>query len=192
MTKDRPSSVRMKWEKFAKLMIDVTDLAGQIKAYKKVYPNCKKKDAAIASSYKLLEKAEVKAIIDNGRREKESMLREAIRNEQIKLAQQRIAHELELDAVMSDIVMRRQTRKKQQPMFNPDKKAFEMIVIEELPSESDQVQAARELYKRKGSYAVTTVKHEGGDSFLNFFAMLAKPDNPNISNGIPGSSESKI
>jgi len=173
-------------------MIDVTDLAGQIKVYKKVYPNCKKKDAAIASSYKLLEKPEIKSIIEAGRREKEDTIREAVKNERIKRAQEQIAHEFELDAAMSRIALGVHRRKKKVVVYNPDKKSHETMDVEEEPTETDQISAADKLYKRKGSYAATTVKHEGGDSFLNFFAALANTSNPNIPNAnIPG-SEDKI
>ncbi|HEY4207994.1 MAG TPA: hypothetical protein VGM31_14320 [Puia sp.] len=182
----------MKREKFGKLMIDVTDLEGQIKAYKKVYPTCKKKAAAIASSYKLLENAEVKAIIDAGKREKEDTIREAVKAERIKKAQEMVAHEFELDAQMSNIAMGRHRRKKKTPIFNPAEKKFQIVEVDEEPTETDMIQAADKLYKRKGSYAATTVKHEGGDTFINFFAQLATVHNNNIPNAITPGSESKV
>jgi hypothetical protein len=186
------SAARRKWLRFAKLMVDVTDMNGQVKAYRTVFPNCKTKNTAISNSYKLLKKPEVLEVIHKCRREKEEQIADAAKQERIRLAKLAVAHEFELDAVLSGIAMKRQTRKKQVPVYNPDKKVHEMIVIEEEPSESDQIQAADKLYKRKGSYAPTKLQHDGTDSFLNFFAQLATVGNSNITNADTRSSESKI
>lgn len=182
----------LKHQKFIKLMIEVTDLEGQIKAYRKCFPNCKKKAAAESASYRLLKNVQIREAVDAGKREKEETVREAVKLERIRIARESVAHESELDAVLSNIAMGNRTRKTKRPIYNPEKKGFEIIVVEEEPTETDIIQAADKLYKRKGSYAPTTMKHEGGDTFLQFFAGLATLNNNNIPNAINPGSETKV
>jgi len=163
----------LKHRQFIKLMIEVIDLEGQIKAYRKCFPNCKKKKAAMTASYRLLKNVVIRDAIEEGKREKEETIREAKRQERIKRAQEEVAHEFELDAILSSIATGARTRKKKAAIWNPENKKFEIIVIEEEPTETDIISAADKLYKRKGSYAPTTLKHEGGDQFLQFMKEVA-------------------
>lgn len=163
----------LKHRQFIKLMIEVIDLEGQIKAYRKCFPNCKKKKAAMTASYRLLKNVVIRDAIEEGKREKEETIREAKRQERIKRAQEEVAHEFELDAILSAIATGTRTRKKKAAAWNPEKKQFEIISIEEEPTETDIISAADKLYKRKGSYAPTTLKHEGGDAFLQYMREVA-------------------
>ncbi|MBN8852240.1 MAG: hypothetical protein BGO55_00660 [Sphingobacteriales bacterium 50-39] len=187
MTPDKPTKpLTLRHQRFIKLMIEVVDLQGQIKAYQKCFPNCKKRAAAETASYRLLKNVQIREAIDAGKREKEETIREAKRQERIRLAQEQVAHEFELDAILSSIATGTRTRKKKAAIWNPENKKFEIIVIEEEPTETDIISAADKLYKRKGSYAPTTLKHEGGDAFLQYMKEVAAlKKEANVQQGSP-------
>jgi hypothetical protein len=161
-------------EIFIKAMITANSIEDQIAAYKKAFPQCKKDQSARANSYKLLQNAIVVKAIEEGRRRREEEIMEVQREERIRLAKLEVAHEVELDAQLSKIALGRITRKVKRPVRNRETGKIEIATFEEEPSETDMIAAADKLYRRKGSYAPTTLKHEGGDTFLEFMKELAK------------------
>lgn len=159
---------------FIQAMIRANSIDDQIAAYKKAFPQCKKDQSARANSYKLLQNAIVVKAIEEGRRKVEEELLEAQREERIRLAKLQVAHEVELDAQLSRIALGLLRRKVKRHFRNPETGKVEAVTFDEEPSETDMIAAADKLYRRKGSYAPTTLKHEGGDTFLEFMKELAK------------------
>lgn len=159
---------------FVREMIRANSIEDQIAAYQKAFPQCKKPASARAASYRLLQDVTVAKAIEEGRRKAEEELLEAQREERIRLAKLQVAHEVELDAQLSRIALGLIKRKVKRPVRNRDTGKIEIATFEEEPSETDMIAAADKLYRRKGSYAPTTLKHEGGDTFLEFMKELAK------------------
>lgn len=159
---------------FIKEMINAWDVAGMIKAYKKAYTTCKSDNHARVASYKLLQNPAIMAAIDEGKRFNEEIIKEAKKAELIRIAKEQVAHESQLDAKLSSIALGEHKRVRKVPFFNRETKVIEILEIEEEPTETDIVAAADKLYKRKGSYAPTTLKHEGGDTFIEMMKQLAK------------------
>lgn len=177
-------SVKMNHTKFIRLMIQADSLKDQIKAYRAVFPGCKNDSAARAASYRLLQNVEISEAIEKGKREREETIQLAKKEERIRLAKEQVASEFEVDAVVSSIVMGSHRRNKRYRVMNPKTKKFNLITVKEEPTESDKLQAALLLYRRKGSLAPTSVKHEAGDSFLDFMKQVSTIDNKIIPNDI--------
>lgn len=159
---------------FVREMIRANSIEDQIAAYQKAFPQCKKPASARAASYRLLQDVTVAKAIEEGRRKAEEELLEAQREERIRLAKLQVAHEVELDAQLSRIALGLLRRKVKRHFRNPESGKLEAVTFDEEPSETDMIAAADKLYRRKGSYAPTTLKHEGGDTFLEFMKELAK------------------
>lgn len=172
---------------FITAMISANTIEDQIAAYMKAFPQCKKRETARVGSYKLLQDVTVSRAIEDGKRKIEDEKQAAEREERIRIAKAQVAHEFELDAQLSKIALGIHKRKVKRPVTNRETKKIEVVVIEEEPSETDMIAAADKLYRRKGSYAPTTLKHEGGDTFLEFMKEVAK--SKQSGNVQPGSSE---
>jgi hypothetical protein len=198
--KKRFDLMEMKHKKFIELAIEATTLNECVAAYRKVYPQCKTWDTGRNGYYRLIINfPEVDQAIKEGRRIKEEQIREAVKQERIRLAKEKVAHEFELDAEMSDIALRRKKRQKKvvvvmnktdaagQPLKG---KVAQIVTVEEDPTETDQIAAADKLYKRFGSYAPIGIQHEAGDSFLDFIKHAQNTNNNSIPNHVhPGSDK---
>ncbi len=167
---------------FVNAMIDAITMDDQIQCYKKIWPQCRSDKSARVGVYRMLQEVGIKQAIDQGRQEKDEALRIARRQEQIRLAIQDTADVHELDAKMSAIARGEYRRKRKIPAFNKLKKTFEVITIEEEPTETDMIAAADKLYKRFAAYAPKVLQHEGGDTFIEFMRQIAKNNNKNIPN----------
>lgn len=156
------STVEERKEIFIQGMIEAQSLPEQIAAYKKAYPTCKTDNGARVNCYRMLQNATISAAITKGKQEKEEIIREAKKQERIRIAREGVAHELELDAILSSIALGEFKRKRKVPVFNRESKSFEVVSIEETPTEADIIAAADKLYKRKDSYRKTIkLEHTG-------------------------------
>lgn len=176
------STVEERKEIFIKRMIDASSLPEQIAAYKKAYPTCKTDNGARVNCYRLLQDDKISDAIKKGKQEKEEIIKEAKKQERIRIAREGVAHELELDAILSSIALGSYTRKRKIPVFNKESKVFEVVSIEEAPTETDIIAAADKLYKRKGSYPRTLKIEHGGPGgkpiqFENVGTVLILPSN---------------
>jgi len=177
-------STKMKHTKFIRLMIQADSLKDQIKAYRAVFPNCKSDKTATVNSYRLLKIAEIKDAVTAGKREREEQIQAAKKEERIRIAKEQVASEFEVDAVVSSIVMGTHKRQKKFRVFNPKTKKFNLVTVMQEPSEADKLSAALLLYRRKGSLAPTSMKHEAGDTFLDFMKQVSTTANKGIPNEI--------
>lgn len=176
------STVEERKEIFIRGMIDAGSLPEQIAAYKKAYPKCKTDNGARVNCYRLLQDATILDAIKKGKQEKEDTIREAKKQERIRIAREGVAHELELDAILSSIALGDYKRKRKIPVFNKELKVFEIVSIEESPTETDIIAAADKLYKRKGSYPRTVKIEHGGIGgkpiqYENVATVLVLPSN---------------
>lgn len=176
-------SVAAKRQIFINEMILAQTMEDQIRAYRKAYPTCQTDSGARVQSYRIIQIPEVKHAIEEGRRKREEEIQLAQREERIRIAKAQVAHESELDAQMTRIALGLHTRKVKRAIINRETKKVEVVVIEEEPSETDMIAAADKLYRRKGSYAPTTLKHEGGDTFFEFMKEVAKSKADGIQQG---------
>lgn len=158
---------------FIEEMIKDSSPENQIRAYMKAYPDCKNKNSARTASHRLLLDVSVAKAISDGlqrlQEEKEAAAREA----RLELARKEVADIVELDAELSRIALGKTRRKIRRPVWNKEKQTYEIIAIEEEPSETDRIAAADKLYRRKGSYAPTTMKHQTDDSFIAFMKAVS-------------------
>lgn len=176
------STVEAKRKLFIQGMIEAENLQQQIAAYKKAYPSCKSDKSARVRCYKMLQTIDILDAIKKGKQEKEETIKEARKQERIKIAREGVAHELELDAILSSIALGTYTRKRKVPVFNKISKVFELVSIEENPTETDIIAAADKLYKRKGSYPrVLKIEHGGLGGkpiqYENVATVLVLPSN---------------
>ena len=176
--------VQARRQKFIDLMIKVDGIPGMIQAYKTCYPACKSEGAARANAYKLLQDATISEAIDKGKREIAEQIKEAEKAERIRLAKESVAHESEIDAALSNIALGKHKRKKKIPIYNREKSAYEILTIDEEPTGAEMVAAGDKLYRRKGSYAPTSIKHEGGDTFIEFLKTIATVTNKKINKDV--------
>lgn len=176
------STVEEKRKVFIDAMIDAENIQQQIAAYKKAYPKCKTDKSARVRCYKMLQTVEILDAIKKGKQEKEETIKAARKQKLIETAREAIAHELELDAILSAIALGKYTRKRKIPVFNRESKVFEIVSIEENPTETDIIAAADKLYKRKGSYPrVLKIEHGGLGGkpiqYENVATVLVLPSN---------------
>ncbi len=169
-------SIQAMRDRFVKEMIDYgsQSVADMIRAYKTAYPRCTKDETARVGSYKLLQVDTIVAAIDKGLREKEEAIRSAKAKEIERIAREQVVSETQIDARLSAIVMGTHRKKRNVVAFNKETKKFHKIVLEEEPDESAMVAAANLLFKRKGSFAVTGVKHELGDGFIEALKQISQ------------------
>jgi hypothetical protein len=176
-------------KKFVQLMVDVTDVAGLIKAYKEAYPQCKKDDSARAAGYRLLQDVEIVRAIDQLKKQKEELIQKAQAEEIQRLARERIASQPQLEAILSDIALGRFKRKKVIAAIDPKTKSLVKAEVEESPEESAMIAAADKLFKIKGSYAPKVLKHDGTDKFFEFMQSFADISNKDIPQHVQPESE---
>ncbi|MEO6610732.1 MAG: hypothetical protein ABIT05_01325 [Chitinophagaceae bacterium] len=140
---------------FIRLMIEAGSPEEELQAYRTAYPGIKSDKSVMTSSGRLLKIMEIADAINKGKREREEEMNEIRKQERIRIAVAQVAHETEIDAKLSQIAMGTYRRKRKVPAYNRKTKVFEIISIEEEPSETDIIAASDKLYRRKGSYAVT-------------------------------------
>jgi hypothetical protein len=184
MKKKRQNNlIDQKWKKFIELMIPVTNGDEMIAAYRAVYPQAKNREGARTGAYKLLQNPNISKAIEEGRRELEEQVKQAQKEERIRLAKEQVASEHELDAQMSKMALGQLTMKRKQVVKLAEDK-YEIVEIEEGPSENGMVAAAAQLYKRKGSYAPVGIKHDASDPLMEIMKAVAQVGNKNIPNDI--------
>jgi len=153
-------------EKFIKLMVNAVGPDDMIKIYKSIWPTCKKDSTARVQAYKLLQNPDISNAIEGLRREKEEIIKAAQKKEIERIAIEQIISENVIDAKLSSIVTGAFVRKRKVAAFNATTKQWHVGTVEEEPDESAIVAAARQLYKRKGSYApikIANTNKEGED-----------------------------
>lgn len=176
--------LEIKNKKFIELMIEASTAEEQIKAYQAIYPQCINKEAARVNSYKKLQEAGIKDAINEGKKKKEDEIRQAQKEERIRLAKEQVAHEAELDAQLSDIARGTRKRTRKVVVWNKITEAHQVVSVEEEPTETDIIAAADKLYKRKGSYAPVGIKHDASDPLMEIMKAVAQVGNKNIPNDI--------
>lgn len=179
-------SVQAKRKIFIREMIagGTESVAAMIIAYKKAYPTCKKDSTARVSAYNLLQNPDIVRQIDNGKREKEELIKRVQREEIERLAREQIVSQTQIEAVLSSIAMGKFRRKKVIAAVDVKSKKVITGEIEEAPTETDMIAASDKLLKIKGAYSKdNVVRHEVGDTFMELMKARAKRKKENVQSG---------
>ncbi len=113
--------------------------------------------------------------IDNYKQNLYDLATKTQAEEMEKLVRDRIATQIELEAMLSEIAMGRFLRKR--IVTGIDVKSGKIVKgeIEETPTESEMISAADKLLKIKGAYARdNVVKHEAGDTFIEALKAISQ------------------
>lgn len=148
-------------------------VAATIAAYKDAYPTCKKDETARTASYRLLQDRTIWEAIDKGLAEKEEIVKKARQRQIEKMAAEQVISEVQIDAKLSSIVIGQHKTKRKVAAFDKDSLSWYTETIEEEADEKTIVKAADLLYKRKGSYADTKIKHEPSDAFIAALQVIS-------------------
>ena len=106
------------------------------------------------------------------KRDQEKRLEDFKAEELLEKAKGEIATELEIDAVLSRIVLGTFKRKRKIYAYDRRNQRFVTAEIKEEPTCRDIISAADRLYKRKGSYPPKNVQVRMEDGFIEFMKEL--------------------
>lgn len=169
--------VEKRRKRFIELMVDAISPEEELIAYKTVYPNCKSDKSAMTACGRLLKNVDIQRAIETEKIKREEEIKEAKRKERIRKALDQVATQEEIDAKLSAIALGVHKRNRKVPVYNRESKKYEILSIQEEPTESDIVAAADKLYRRKGAYAPMAIKHEGGDKFIEMLKLISQRRN---------------